>query len=193
MDELLIGPHSRRRTHVRRARDHPVTTERAPLPQSSGGLPPLPDEFWQTLDDGLQAADIQLEPHARDAIDRHVRLLTAWNAAINLTALRTPELIARGHVLDSLIAADALKPLKATTVLDLGSGGGFPGLPLAAVLPLTRVALVDSIGKKARFLDVAAREVSAALPTPPEISAMSERAEDLAEEPDHRDAWDLVV
>jgi len=170
-----------------------VTTDRQPLPQTASELPPLPTEFWRTVDDGLAAAAIDLPAHAREAIDRHVRLLVAWNAAINLTALRTPEGIARGHVLDSLIAARALQQFKPSTVLDLGSGGGFPGLPIAAVLPLKRLALVDSIGKKARFLGVAAAEVRAALPDAPEISAVAERAEDLADEPNYREAWTMVV
>jgi 16S rRNA (guanine527-N7)-methyltransferase len=175
--------------------------ERAPLPSSARDLPPLPAEFWSTLDAGLAAADMELPPPARTAIDHHVRLLVAWNAAINLTGLRTPEQIARGHVLDSLIAVSALRRLKAGSVLDLGSGGGFPGLPIAALLPLRRVALVDSIRKKARFLEVAAAEVRSTLEAGldrgpskvPEILALAERAEDLAEEPDHREGWDLVV
>lgn len=175
--------------------------ERAPLPQSARDLPDLPNEFWSTLDTGLAAAGIDLPTAARAAIDGHVRLLVAWNEAINLTALRTPEQIARGHVLDSLIAVSTLRRLTTDSVLDLGSGGGFPGLPLAAMLPLHRVALVDSIGKKARFLDVAAAEVRTALRADParnpsslpEISARAERAEDLAVQPGHREGWDLVV
>jgi 16S rRNA (guanine527-N7)-methyltransferase len=69
------------------------------------------------------------------------------------------------------------------------------------MLPLRRLALVDSIGKKARFLDVAAAEVRRALELDaardpaniPEIGALAERAEDLAQQPDHREGWDLVV
>ncbi len=92
------------------------------------------------------------------------------------------------------------------TLLDLGSGGGYPGLPLAAALSLSRVGLLDSVGKKARFLSVAGAAVAAILATDgadeeseangtdaPLIEAIAERAEDLAEEADHRGAWDLVV
>lgn len=157
----------------------------------------LDDEFWLTLDAGLAAAQISLNEGARSAIDVHVRLLVAWNAQINLTALRTPEQIARNHMLDSLIAQPALSRYRPTSLLDLGSGGGFPGLPLAAVMPLERVALVDSVGKKARFLDVAAGEVErvleAAAAPAPEIGALAERAEDLADDDDQREGWDLVV
>ncbi len=140
---------------------------------------------------------LPLDEPARAAIDAHVRLLMAWNESINLTALRGPEQIARSHILDSLIAVPVLAARGGRSVVDLGSGGGFPGLPLAAALPVERVALVDSIGKKARFLAVAATAVRAALDAPdapaPEITALRERAEDLADEPEHRAGWDLVA
>ncbi len=150
---------------------------------------------------------MSLEPAARDAIDGHVRLLLAWNTAINLTALRTPEQIARNHVIDSLIGVSALHELAGGVVraeasvwprlLDIGSGAGFPGLPLAIALPAGRTALVDSVGKKARFLGVAAAQVGKALGNgghkSVDISALAERAEDLADQPDQREGWDLVT
>jgi 16S rRNA (guanine527-N7)-methyltransferase len=174
---------------------------RRPLPQSADGLPPLDDVFWKTVDEGLARLGLILSAAARAALDSHVRLLLAWNAEINLTALRNAEQIARGHVLDSLLAVDTLRPLadrgEGLSILDLGSGGGFPGLPLAIVLPARRAALVDSVGKKARFLAAAAEAVTESLrgagEEPPEITALAERAEDLADDPDHREHWDLVV
>jgi 16S rRNA (guanine527-N7)-methyltransferase len=143
--------------------------------------------------------ELPLDQAGRAAIDAHARLLLAWNAAINLTALRDPEQVARSHVLDSLLAVPELAARGPRSVLDLGSGGGFPGLPLAAALPVERVGLVDSIGKKARFLSVAAAAVGGAITATdpragaPEITALAERAEDLADEPGHRAGWDMVV
>lgn len=178
---------------------------RTPLPDSADGLPPLDDRFWRTLDDGLSTLRLTLTAGARAAIDAHVRLLEAWNAQINLTALRTPEQVARGHVLDSLLAVVTLRRLASAgrgrggpiTMIDLGSGGGFPGLPLAAVLPVSRALLVDSVGKKGRFLAVAAAAASRSLQeageTAPELGAAAERAEDLADEPEHRGGWDVVL
>ncbi len=125
--------------------------------------------------------------------------------AINLSGLRTPEQIAVGHVLDTLVAVTALQRLLgahgaqpgSASVIDLGSGGGFPGIPLALALPAARAQLVDSIGKKARFLDVVGRAVAAAARAadgvPPDLSALADRAEDLADEPDQREAHDLIV
>jgi 16S rRNA (guanine527-N7)-methyltransferase len=158
-------------------------------------LPALPDEFWSIVDQGLAEIPLEVPPDARAAIDGHIRLLTAWNSAINLTALRTPEQIARHHVLDSLIATPALRELGAgagrLSMIDLGSGGGLPGLPLAAALRPKKLAVVDSIGKKARFLNVAAAAVERETSVP--SVALAERAEDLADEPDHREGWDIVL
>jgi 16S rRNA (guanine527-N7)-methyltransferase len=170
------------------------------LPSDPGDLPELDPAFWRVLDDGARAAALDVAADERAAIDGHVRLLLAWNAAINLTALRTPEQIARNHVLDSLITVPALRALvgDARSLLDIGSGAGFPGLPLIAMLRPARAALVDSIGKKARFLGVAARHVQVSLAAraaavAPEIAVLAGRAEDLAAEPGQRAAWNLVT
>jgi 16S rRNA (guanine527-N7)-methyltransferase len=170
------------------------------LPRDASELPKLDTVFWRVLDDGLEALGLELPAAARAAIDGHVRLLVAWNARINLTALRSSEQIARNHVLDSLICVNALRRLagRVGSMLDIGTGGGFPALPLTAVLRPRRTALVESIGKKARFLDVAAREVQRALATDetlevPEIEVFAERAEDLAADPEQRERWDLVT
>jgi 16S rRNA (guanine527-N7)-methyltransferase len=181
----------------------PIARERSPLPLDPGSLPAPGPGFDTTLAGGLEALGVSLSPGARAAIDAQVRLLVAWNAAINLTALRTPEAIARLHVVDSLSAL-ALLPGAANGqsqtgawLLDLGSGGGYPGLPLAVALPVGRAALVDSVGKKARFLtaasDAAAAAMRAAGETPPHIEAIAARAEELARDPDHREAWDVVT
>lgn len=176
-----------------------------PLPTAADMLPALEPAFWRVVDDGLATLGTVIDRPVRAAIEAQVKLLLAWNTAINLTALRTPDAIARGHVLDSLSALPACRGLlerSATTaspvgLLDLGSGGGYPGLPLAIALGVQRAALVDSIGKKARFLATAAAAAMAAMQAagvdPPLVAALAERAEDLADEPDQREAWQLVV
>jgi 16S rRNA (guanine527-N7)-methyltransferase len=136
---------------------------------------------------------------ARSSYELHARLLTAWGAAINLTAIREPTAIAVRHVGDALTAIPALLAHGATTrsLLDIGSGGGYPGLPLAAALGPSRVDLVDSVGKKARFLGVAAAAVTSALRSehaaPLVIEAVAERAEEIAEEPKRRETWEVVT
>jgi 16S rRNA (guanine527-N7)-methyltransferase len=139
------------------------------------------------LEAGLAELDLVLPAAARQAIDDHVRLLLAWNAAINLTAIREPADIALRHVVDSLTAASVMRDVDG--FVDLGSGGGFPGIPLAAALPVERVALVDSVGKKAAFL-AAALDV-AGLSSRAGVAAA--RAEELASEPRHRERWPVVT
>jgi 16S rRNA (guanine527-N7)-methyltransferase len=130
---------------------------------------------------------VTLRPAARAVIDGHVRLLLAWNDAINLTAIRDPAEVATAHVIDSLAAVPLLDAVGAR--LDLGSGGGFPGLPLSVALGAERVLLVDSVGKKARFLAVVIEAVGLEATT----AAERARAETLAFEPRDREAWEVVT
>jgi 16S rRNA (guanine527-N7)-methyltransferase len=183
-------------------------------------LAPMGHDFTAALEQGLVALGLQDSTAgtapARLSYEHHARLLCAWGAVINLTAIREPAAIARRHVCDSLSAAPRLAQLvpPGSSLLDLGSGAGYPGLPLAAALPLARVGLLDSVGKKARFLAVAGAAVGRALDGSPDeggagnvsdaegpagtdagprIEAIAERAEDLAEDADHREGWDLVT
>ena len=176
---------------------------RSELPTDPGALAPMGVEFDLALEAGLDELGLlggaAATPLARRSYEAHARLLREWNAAINLTAIREPAEVARRHCCDSLSAVGRLGELTgaASTLLDLGSGGGYPGLPLAAALPLSRVALLDSVGKKARFLGAAAAAVAAILGmgdgVTPAITAVAERAEDLAEEPEQRAAWGIVT
>jgi 16S rRNA (guanine527-N7)-methyltransferase len=86
----------------------------------------------------------------------YLDLLLKWNARTNLTAIRDPKEIVRRHFGESLFAAQHLDPA-ATTLLDLGSGAGFPGLPIALLHPEIAVTLAESQNKKATFLREAVR------------------------------------
>ncbi len=132
---------------------------------------------------------MELDATARTAIDGHVRLLLAWNLAINLTAIDEPVQAALAHVVDSLTALPLLRDRGVDWFVDLGSGGGFPGLPLAVALPATGALLVESIGKKARFLDTAIDAVGLRGTT----DVFTCRAETLAADPRHRERWPAVT
>jgi 16S rRNA (guanine527-N7)-methyltransferase len=142
------------------------------------------------LDAGLATLGLtDLDSAARRTVVDHLRLLLAWNTAINLTAIRDPTVAVRRHVLDSLTAVAILRDRGIDAFVDLGSGGGFPGLPLAAVVPARRALLVESVAKKARFLDVAIAAVGAS----DRIEAFAGRAEELAADRRHRERWPAVV
>ena len=162
---------------------------RDPLPTRVEGLPELPAAYDAALDAGLRDLGLTLPGPARLAIADHVRLLLAWNQAINLTAIREPAEIALRHVVDSLAAVEILRRRGIDAFVDLGSGGGFPGLPLAAAIPAIQALLVDSGGKKATLL-VAAAEASG-LSGSVDVGAL--RAEDLARDRAHRERWPAVL
>jgi 16S rRNA (guanine527-N7)-methyltransferase len=174
------------------------------LPTDPDTLEPMGAAFDAALEEGLAELGLldatAAAPLARRSYEAHARLLRDWNAAINLTAIRDPAEMARRHVCDSLSAVPALDRLvhPGASLLDVGSGGGYPGLPLVAALSFSRVDLLDSVGKKARFLGVAGAAVAAVLAEDdgkpaPQIEAIAERAEDVAEEPHQRGGWDFVV
>ena len=163
--------------------------QRDPLPTRVDSLPPLPDAYADALDRGLAELPLTLDPAAREAIDGHVRLLLAWNAAINLTSIRDPIAVARRHVLDSLAAVALLRGRRTQDLLDLGSGGGYPGLPLAAALTEIPVLLVESVAKKAAFL----RTVTAATGLAGRVAVGGLRAEALADDPRMRERRSAIV
>lgn len=152
---------------------------RAPLPTRVDALPPLPSGYGLALEAGLAAIPVILTPDARAAIDAHARLLLAWNPAINLTSITDPERLATLHVVDSLSAVPLILGRSEgghLRLVDIGSGGGYPGLALAAALPSIDATLVDSVAKKARFLGAAA----AAAGLEDRATILAERAEAVA-------------
>lgn len=114
------------------------------------------------LEAGLRA--LALDPALASPLLAYLALLARWNQTYNLTAVRDPrEMLAR-HLLDSLAMHDAVADLAARggRLADLGTGPGLPGIPLAIALPGLQVTLVESNGKKARFLREAVRQLGLA-------------------------------
>jgi 16S rRNA (guanine527-N7)-methyltransferase len=101
---------------------------------------------------------LQLSPEQVAKIQRYMSMLLAWNEKFNLTAIRDPMEILRRHFCESMYASVAVQ-LQAGRLADLGSGGGFPGLPLKIICPELHVFLVESNVKKATFLAEVVREL----------------------------------
>lgn len=104
---------------------------------------------------------------------RHYDLLVRWNQTVNLTSIRTIEETIERHYCESVFAALQL-PASAITIADVGSGGGFPGVPIAIMRPLSQVALIESHQRKAAFLKEAVRDLA-------NVRVIAKRVEDVQE------------
>lgn len=116
-----------------------------------------------SLDEGVQALAMPLAQAARAALVAYVALLTKWNRTYNLTAIRDPARMITHHLLDSLAVVASLDAFVGdrgdVRILDVGSGAGLPGIPLAVVRPAWHVALVEPVHKKSAFLTQAIAEL----------------------------------
>jgi 16S rRNA (guanine527-N7)-methyltransferase len=108
------------------------------------------------LKSGLMALGLTLDLDTQQRLLDYIALIEKWNRAYNLTAIREPEKMVSHHLLDSLAVA---LHLRAKRLLDVGSGAGLPGIPLALANPDTHVTLLDSNHKKAAFLNQAVMEL----------------------------------
>lgn len=129
----------------------------------------------QLLNSALQTAGMApTDPNLASLFSAYLSLILRWNQRVNLTAIRDEQGIISRHFVESIACARAL-PVGIASLLDLGSGGGFPGIPIALCRPEICVTLAESQGKKAAFLQEAVRQLR--------ISAKvhGRRAEDLGE------------
>ena len=139
---------------------------------------------------GVADLGITLAEAQQTAFVRYFHALADWNRRVNLTSVDDWEGVQTVHFLDSLSVAAALprETLDGGRVLDVGSGAGFPGLPLKIAFPGLRVALLESVGKKAAFL----RAVVDLLALP-DVEVLHGRAEELARQPELRESFDAVL
>lgn len=113
--------------------------------------------FRKTLEQGARALGLALQDDVSEKLERFADRLLAWNRKVNLTAITDPAELAEKHLVDSL----ALVPeaTGALTLLDVGSGAGLPGIPLAIALPSLDVTCCDSVAKKVAFVKAVAAEL----------------------------------
>ncbi|MFT4112560.1 16S rRNA (guanine(527)-N(7))-methyltransferase RsmG [Silvibacterium sp.] len=115
-----------------------------------------PTNWAERLTEAVREAGLESLPDGASAqFAAYLELLLKWNSRLNLTAIRNPEEILRRHFLESIecaLALPAVAELPAATVLDLGSGAGFPGIPVAILRPEITVTLAESQAKKSSFL-----------------------------------------
>ncbi|MCB0118552.1 MAG: 16S rRNA (guanine(527)-N(7))-methyltransferase RsmG [Anaerolineales bacterium] len=114
--------------------------------------------------------------------------LIEWNQKFNLTAIRDAESIRTKHFLDSYSCVLAWKANPPTRLVDVGTGAGFPGIPLKIVYPNMHVTLVESVGKKAMFCQHVIQTLGLE-----DIEVIHSRAEDIGQKSEHRESYDWAV
>lgn len=136
-----------------------------------------------------EALNLSLSEQALQQFQLYAQLLQHWNQELNLTTISEAQEVYELHFLDSLSVVLALDLESVTSVIDVGSGAGFPGLALAIALPSLKVTLLESIQKKARFLQTVVTELGLGQ----RVGVVSERAEVVGQQPELRQQHDVAV
>lgn len=143
--------------------------------------------FQSALLQGLEEWELEELSSSLPAFTRFAESIVETNQTLNLTRLVGPEEMAVKNIVDSLGLLRLEWPLT-TSCLDLGTGAGFPGVPLALCRPRWSVVLLDSLRKRLRFLEGAARDLGIT-----NVTTLHARAEDAGQDENHRQTYDLVV
>jgi len=144
-------------------------------------------EQWKKLvEKGAGNLNIHIDRKITDQFSIHAAELIKWNQTINLTAITDPLEVGVKHFLDSIAPARVM-PL-CGRMLDIGSGGGFPGIPLKILIPSLSVTLIDASRKKVSFLKHIIRNIKLI-----EIDARQIRAEELAKEKPAKNCFDVII
>lgn len=147
------------------------------------------DKTYQILYYGAQQFNLSLTQPQLSAFAQYNQELIAWNQRVNLTRIVEPEKITVKHFLDSLSVCQALPDLPpGFSIIDVGSGAGFPGLPLKIALPDIRLTLVESTGKKTAFLQHIVDTLNLS-----GVTVLTIRAEEAGQQSEHREQYDVAV
>ena len=145
-------------------------------------------DFTTELRAAAEAASLSLSEEHILKFTRYDALLVDWNERMNLTAITEPRDVAVKHMVDSLTAYDAALFSGAPTVIDVGTGAGFPGIPLKIFDPSIRLTLMDSLAKRLAFLEAVVEDLGLT-----GVTCVHARAEDAAHEPQRRERYDIAV
>jgi len=139
--------------------------------------------FDETKKNGMELSDKQIAQ-----FNLYYELLTAKNKVMNLTAITEYNDVVKKHFIDSMMISRVLDMKKINSLCDVGTGAGFPGIPLKIVYPHLHLTLVDSVGKRVNFLSEVVEKLGLE-----DVEAIHSRTEDLAHNSKYREKYDLVT
>jgi len=144
------------------------------------------NEFENLMTQQAEGIDVRINQEQLEKFYNYMLLLLDWNKKMNLTAIVKEEEIITKHFIDSLTV---LKNLKETDkIVDIGTGAGFPGIPIKIMLEKTEITLLDALNKRITFLEECTKELKIK-----GVEIIHERAEELANDDKHREKYDVVV
>lgn len=143
---------------------------------------------FHILEDGCQAFGVTLTEKQIEQFEKYYELLVEWNKVMNLTGITEFDEVMQKHFVDSVAAAEYVEMEKINSLIDVGTGAGFPGIPLKIVYPHLQVTLLDSLNKRIKFLDEVVDNLGLI-----GIETVHGRAEDAAKKAEYREQFDLSV
>jgi 16S rRNA (guanine527-N7)-methyltransferase len=146
------------------------------------------DDIQRHFSDGLSERGIVLSDDQLNQFEAYYRALIEWNEKMNLTGITDRAEVYVKHFFDSLSLAFYVKMGNISSLCDVGSGAGFPGIPLKIAFPHLKLTIVDSLNKRILFLQHVVDQSRLT-----DVQCVHGRAEDIARLPQHRDAYDLAT
>lgn len=142
----------------------------------------------ETLQRAFSELNISYDNATVDKFQKYMELILEWNEKVNLTAITEKEEFVKKHYVDSLLCYNFEEMEKSNMVIDVGTGGGFPGIPLALVFPEKQFVLMDSLKKRLNIIDDLALVLNIS-----NVTTLHGRAEDMGHSKEYREKFDICV